>query len=301
MADNTVRTEKEDEQAAAAVRPFVKRFVAAHDRTIAAVMAMADALHEAKQAIPYGDFTRAFKGAKNPLPGGVMFPVTIDVAERLMRLRKQPVFRDSTLTRFLPASPTALYELVPVEPKVLEKAIRAGVGPSSLVAYSIRIRPDMTVAEARRVARSISDRAEEEYWDRREEQQRQARDKRLARAGIAIDTCAGCGKKGPSSKGVLVDLKTRLCQRCSPSKWIGRVSSTRTGIPLSAYVRAAEPGVWTIGPFRRRLRELLDRERNTYGCVPTFEQRIPALVRELRATAALLEDWTVEQQGTGTA
>ena len=312
MDDNAVRVEKDmerkaeqaalDKRAAATVRPFVERFAAAHERGVESIMAMADALHEAKQAIPYGDFTRAFKGATNPLPGGAVFPITVDVAERLMRLRKQPVFRDSTLTRFLPASPTALYELVPVEPKVLEKAIREGAGPSNPLALS-RIRPDMTVADARRVARTISDRAEDEYWDRVEEQRRQARDKRLARMGLAVDICNGCGRKGALGKGVFVDLTTRLCQQCSPSKRIGRWPKSRRELKretrLDVAFRAPEPRVWTIEFFRRGLRNLLDRERDTHGYSTPFEQRIPALVREMRATAALLEDYQSAAQPVG--
>lgn len=40
------------DEVATKVRPFVERFTRAHERTIAAVMEMADALHEAMQQIP---------------------------------------------------------------------------------------------------------------------------------------------------------------------------------------------------------------------------------------------------------
>lgn len=285
-----------DERVAAAVRPFVERFMAAHERAVESTMAMADALHEAKQAIPYGDFTRAFKGARNPLPGGAVFPISIDVAERYMRLRKQPAFRDSTLTRFLPASYSALYELVPINSKVLERAILERVAPEGRFHIPCPIQPDMTVAQARRVAAGLSDRALEEQLDRREEQERRAWEKRLASAGLALGTCTACGRNVAGR--TIVDAETRVCARCKP---FTAKHQTEFNPKEPHWLKPAEPCVWSPDGFRQRLKDLLYREQNTYGVSITFEQRIPALARELRAMAALLEDWGTEQQNAATA
>lgn len=105
-------------------------------------IALGAKLNEAKAKLPHGEFGKLFRDHATPVEGAM--PFRSEWAQRLMRIAENEVVANPDCSADLPSDLNAIYQLSLMAGRKLQDAIESG-----------DVRPDMTVAEAKKLVQEL--------------------------------------------------------------------------------------------------------------------------------------------------